>query len=56
MDYQKQGHFILGKIGIQDSLDLCIWGGINFKGLYGIILGSLLHISEGMMLSQKCAN
>lgn len=50
---KSQGHFVLGKIGIQDSLDLYVCGGMNFKGLYGIILGSLLHISEGMMLSQK---
>lgn len=57
MDYQKQSHFILGKTGIYKiPWTFCICAAMHVKGLYGTILGSLLHLSEGMVLPQKNAN
>lgn len=46
MIYEKKGNFILQKSGINDSFDVYICDRMNFKGLYGIALVSLLHVSK----------
>lgn len=46
MIYEKKGNFILQKSGINDSFDVYIYDRMNFKGLYGIALVSLQHVSK----------
>lgn len=46
MSYEKKGHFILQKTGINNSFDVYTGDRMNFKSLYGIVLVSLLHVSK----------
>lgn len=56
MIYKKKGHFILQKSGINDSFDVYICDRMNVKGLYGIALVSLLHVSKWCYLRKVLTN
>lgn len=56
MIYEKKGNFILQKSGINDSFDVYIYDRMNFKGLYGIALVSLQHVSKWCYLRKVLTN